>query len=141
MKKSPETEEINAEVANDTSPKPRLRVITGGRDGGGGTDWLSKIAMGTYFLARPKKNPEGTPYTGMALATFYAAGYCGKARIVTEENSQGDQRVMLVDSKRFSSIMELFDVLEDYQENNEQEDNSDDGRNHSSGHEQRPDDE
>lgn len=137
MKKS---EEINTEAVNDASPRQNLRVITGGKDGGGG-DWLSGIKPGTYFLARPRKNPEGTPYTGMALATFYAAGWCGKARILTEENASGEQRMMLVDSSRFSSIMELFDVLEGYQENNEQEENSDDGRDHSSGHEQRPDDE
>ena len=52
MKKS---EEINTEAVNDASPRQNLRVITGGKDGGGG-DWLSGIETGTYFLARPRKN-------------------------------------------------------------------------------------
>lgn len=106
-----------------------LKVIEGGR-GGGQNDWLKRLPPGTYFLSRPRRNNDGSSYQGFPVVTFYAAGWCGKARIVVQEDIDGNQSTVLVDTERFSSIMELFDVLKDYEENKEeqQEDNSDDGR-------------
>jgi len=114
MKKSPKTDENTVQPPIDVTNVIDIR--DGARKATGGpvlpSDWFSQLKEGTIFTARPKNGPEGFPYSGFSLFLFQKGNHV-KDHVMLIEDPSSRFHITRVDPKRFSRLMDLYDVVEE----------------------------
>lgn len=94
------------ELAEETNVLPFARLKTAGK-GPTVEDWLSRLKVGTAFLARPKQ------FNGFNLVEFVRGGQKGSAVLIVENNKNVETEFVWVDPIRFSQTFELYAILEE----------------------------
>lgn len=89
--------------------KPMLKLITGGKEPPD-ENWLEKLALGTIFLARPKKNlPQQMDYMLIECHILYKADKSSNLQIISP-GPEGKVNVW-VDNLRFSRTYDWIETL------------------------------
>ncbi len=111
------------ELDNDT--RPQLRLIPGGKDGGGfGENWLNELEVGTIFLARVKGD-KNLILNNYMLARRSNTGMSTNLRWVTPDDRVIDLWVPTLEWSRANQLHEIIGTILNFKEQEEKGDTDD----------------